>query len=210
MGLRVSANIATQPSRREQLKKMLKSIEGQFDVVRIYHNGYEVDLTDNGKFNHLDNWFEEPEIYCMLDDDIEYPPNYREELEKAVETYKCIVTYHGRILKEPIKSYYKGHQVYDFRGGLDEAVRVDVGGTGVMAFDTRYFHPKGLANSENKRMSDLVFSLEVAKQGKDIVCLPKEHGWFKQIEVSDGIINDRFGDQSKHIKLSKQILDFKR
>ena len=59
---------------------------------------------------------------------------------------------------------------------------LDVAGTGVTAFDTRYFHPKGLANSPDKLMSDLVFSLEAAKQGKVIGIPSHDRGWIKQIK----------------------------
>ncbi len=207
--MKVTANIATQPSREHQLEQMLKSIEGKFDEVRIFHNTKYENLTDNGKFYALDQ-IKEPEIFCTLDDDILYPPEYRDILERSVNHYGAIVTFHGRILKEPVRSYYRGHEVFDFRGGLDEPTRVDVGGTGVMAFDTRYFHPKGIAQNPIQRMSDLLFSLEATKQGKDIICLPKEHGWLKQIPVTDGIVNDRFADQSQQIKLAKEIIEQKR
>ena len=50
------------------------------------------------------------------------------------------------------------------------------------AFDTRYFHPKGLADSQDKLMSDLVFSLEAAKQGKVIGIPSHDRGWIKQIK----------------------------
>ncbi len=70
--MKVTANIATKPSRLPLLEKMIKSIYGQFDEIRIYMNGFikppaflmqkgiivkitRNDLTDNGKFYFLES-----------------------------------------------------------------------------------------------------------------------------------------------------------
>ena len=68
--MKASINIATYPGREDALVKMLESVRGQFDEVRVYVNQYDdfeldnyeiikagatrvewgEDLTDNGKF----------------------------------------------------------------------------------------------------------------------------------------------------------------
>ena len=207
--MKITANIATHKGREEQLKVMLDSIAGQFDKIRIYDNDILPDKTDNGKFDALE-WIEEPEYYFTLDDDIIYPSDYVERTLFYLHHYKCIVTYHGRILKEPCNEYYRGHQVFDFKGALDVGKIVDIGGTGVMAFNTRYFHPKGLVNSKDKRMSDIIFSLEVAINDKLIVSCPRPYGYLKQQEVTTSILSDRFGDTSRQVELAKKIIELKR
>lgn len=205
----ITANIATYPARAESLKRMLKSIEGQFDEVRICYNEstqgnesifawnyckdsrmmtYEPDinLTDNGKFYALDV-IKEPEYYFTLDDDLIYPPDYVKKTIKALQMYGGIITHHGRILNGLDLDYYYAHQIYPCLQDVHTTVKLDVCGTGVTAFDTRNFHPKGLAHSKDKRMSDLIFSLEAAKQNKQIGIIPHKTGWIKAIDNKETI-----------------------
>jgi len=186
--MKVTANIATYPPRAASLKKMLKSIEGQFDEIRIYDNGVKPNLTDNGKFYALDH-ITEPEYYFTLDDDLIYPPNYVDATIKAIKRYGCIVTHHGRILNGEGLDYYHAHQYHACTGNVHKSVMIDVCGTGVTAFDTRYFHPKGIANDPRQRMTDLLFSLQAAEQ-KKVIGLPAHNiGWIKGIENNETIFD---------------------
>lgn len=200
--MKTTANIATYPGRESALVEMLKSIDGQFDFIRICANGYtneaakelasmlgqrgsvfvpEEDKADNGKFLYLDV-IEDPEYYFTLDDDIIYPGNYVSETLKYLAEFGSIITYHGRKLQQKGVDYYKGHLQYHCLNEQKEALEIDVMGSGVAAFDTRYFHPKGLADDKRLRMADLVISLEAAKQNKVIGLAPHKRGWFKLVE----------------------------
>jgi len=224
--MKVSANVATYPGREKALALMLESIKGQFDVVRVYHNeckdcsivsgsimDHVFDYTtagnnaDNGKFYALDI-ITEPEIYCTLDDDLRYPPNYREQLEKAVNEFGCIVSYHGRRIHGTGFNFYKGTTQFPCLGTVHESEIIDVVGTGVCAFDTRYFHPKGLADSPDLRMSDLVFSLEAAKQGKQMGVLKHDVGWIKYLG-REGVIKETIyeTESRKGCKRQNEIAD---
>lgn len=194
-----SANIATFPPRRKELTKMLKSIEGQFDEVRIYFNNIKKrpkwipswvdvycgddcngDLTDNGKFFFLEEWREE--YYFTLDDDIAYPATYAEDMVRAIQEHQTIVTHHGRKLKQKNVSYYRGgHRIFMCLHENLHTDRIDVAGTGVTAYDTRYFNPVDLWESSDQKMSDIIFSLEAVKQGKDITVLPHEENYFRYL-----------------------------
>jgi len=105
-------NIATYPARFSHLMRTLESLEGQADVIRICLNEYKTipeplkkydcfipnkNLTDNGKFVFLP--IKRREIYFSCDDDIIYPPDYVERTVSLINKYKCIVTYHGRLLQ---------------------------------------------------------------------------------------------------------------
>lgn len=155
-------------------------------------------LTDNGKFWELDQLkfkakvtdskhADEHEYYFTMDDDLIYPHDYVEKTIEAIKTYGTIITYHGRILLGTKRDYYRGHKSFHCLGDQRGNHKIDVCGTGVTAFDTRYFHPKGLANHEHQKMSDIIFSLEAAKQEKSIGCIAHKQGWIKDMKHEETI-----------------------
>ena len=184
---KITANIATQKSRLLLLLDTLESIRGQFDEVRIYLNDYDSippeleewtcqlgpDLTDNGKFFWSQNL---NEYYFTLDDDIIYPPDYVQRTLPKIKNR--IVTYHGRNLTKIGQPYYGGHKVYTFYQQTSHEIRLDVGGTGVMAFDTNQFQPT-FWKSPAKKMTDLTISLEASIWNVEIFLLTKEYHWIK-------------------------------
>lgn len=228
--MKVTANIATYPPRKDSLKQMLESIKGQFDEVNIYWNQCENcdevynyiseqfkttvttttgNLTDNGKFYRLDT-LTEHEYYFTLDDDLIYPPDYVAKTIEAIEEYGCIIAHHGRQLLSKQAHYYRGHKCFRCLDDVDTAEMLDVAGTGVTAFRTDYFHPKGLANHKLQRMSDLIFSLEAAKQGKTIGIVPHKHGWIKPIFNKESIFDTEMNNGiAKQNELANEIFTLK-
>lgn len=170
--------IATYAGREEVLKKTIDSLMGQCDEIRIYDNEVrDENLTDNGKFYFLKE-YKEPVYYFTCDDDIIYPPTYIDDMVKAIELCKTIVTHHGRKLQRKGVSYYRGgHIAYRCTGRVTSRSIIDVSGTGVTGFRTDYFNPVDIYKSENKCMSDLVFALEARKQRKLITVLPHKAGY---------------------------------
>lgn len=235
----ISANIATQPSRMNSLKQMVASIYDQVDVIRICFNKMtienvpdyliqlsqfnndrntkgkiqmyfpSVNFTDNGKFLRLDDLMGS-EYYFTMDDDLIYPPDYVQKTIDAIKKYGMIITYHGRTLTGIGKKYYYDHVMYRCLGNVNRDKKIDVCGTGVTAFDTRYFHPKGLADHKLKRMSDLTFSLEAAKQDKEIAVISHDTGWIRSIKHDDCIFNtESKKDTSDQNKLADEIYRLK-
>ena len=224
--LKVTANIATQPKRFDFLLKMLKSIDGQFDEIRLYLNNYrEVpeelkkytcyigrDLTDNGKFFWSNN---RDEYYFTLDDDVIYPPDYVKKTLPLIGNR--IVTYHGRNLFGLNQPYYDNHKVYLFYRKLSKEVKLDVGSTGFMAFNSNVFSPH-LWKSPNKKMTDLIIALEASMYGIELVCLKKESNWLKPIELYHDGIRMEFirwgfedgGEDNKQSAIADMILIYKR
>lgn len=199
------ACIATYPPRKESLKLMLKSIEGQFDEVIVIDNGEsKIDRKDNAKFVPLD-YITEPCYIHLLDDDILYPSNYREHSEQMVDLYG-IVTYHGRQLLGYGREYFKGHKWYRCFDNVPYDCIVDVCGTGVTSFRTDYFHPKGLADLSDKGMADIVFSLEAAKQKKVITLLNHKAGWIKPIHNEETLYKtERRRGAKRQVELADEI-----
>jgi hypothetical protein len=205
--MRIVVGIATTGQRQESLRKTVASLEDQVDEILIYDNSIEdEDLTDNGKFRFLDK-YTRPIYYFSCDDDIVYPSDYVSKTIEAIETHQCIVSYHGRILRGLNRSYYKGHSSFACLHTFPQTVQIDVAGTGVTAFRTDYFNPTEIYKAEEKRMSDLVFSLEAAKQGKKMMHLGHQGKWINYTEQPKGttIYETEHKNESKQIELANQI-----
>lgn len=148
--------IASIPERKKQLENTVKSLINQCDLMVIALNNYksipefakhekiEAVLMDNrygdaAKFIYAWN----DGYYFSCDDDILYPSDYIEKMTEKIEFYgnNCIITLHGRKMKQkPLKSYYQGHEkTFNLFYDVEKDTRIDVGGTGVMAFDTEFF-----------------------------------------------------------------------
>jgi hypothetical protein len=126
------------------------------------------------------------EYYFTLDDDILYPDDYvNRTLAKLQEHRGCIVTYHGRILQGQNLPYYTAHKANTFAQGQYQDIKIDVAGTGVSAFDTRYFRPIGLSCDDFVLMSDLGMSLYAAREKVAIISCIREYGWIRSLENND-------------------------
>lgn len=205
--MKVVANIATRGNRPKELIKTIMSLKDQCDEINVWDNSKGgINYTDNAKFYYLQA-YQEPVYYLGIDDDIIYAPNFVERLKYFIDNYEAIISFHGRILKEPVNSYYKGHTIFDYRHELKTSKYVDVVGTGVLGFRTDYFNPIDLYKSEFKCMSDLVFSLEAKKQGKTLICAEHERGWLQAQYTESGIMQSQINTyQTNQINLAKEIM----
>jgi hypothetical protein len=202
--MRKIVSIATKGDRPEQLKKTIASLENQVDEVYVYDNTVREDLTDNGKFYYL-NELIEPCYYFTCDDDLIYPEDYIENIIEKINQFGCIITHHGRKLLGVGRRYYKGHAGFHCLRTVDSDYEIDVAGTGVTGFRTDYFNPKKCAFSEYKRMSDIVFSLEAAKQGKKIICGWHLDGWIVQQPIGESIYEQSKDNDLTQSKLADEI-----
>ena len=203
--MRVVIGIATFNGR--DLSRTIESLENQAHEIRIYNNETrDLNLTDNGKFYFLSE-YKEPIYYFTVDDDLIYPPDYVHRTILAIEKYKCIVTYHGRKLRGLNRSYYRGHTALRCLDTQPQDMELDVCGTGVTAFRTDYFNPRTLWASEDKRMSDLVFSLEAAKQGKKIMHIGHQAKWIRYVEQPKGttIYELENKNEGRQIEIANEI-----
>jgi hypothetical protein len=223
----VTANIATYPKRLPLLLNMLKTIDGQFDVIRICLNEYERipdelryfkqvgkssmylrvqehDLKDNGKYVFLDTM--QREQYFTLDDDILYPSDYVRTMTEALRV-NPIVTHHGRLLLGRNRSYYSQHKRFHFAEEIRGKWQVDVLGTGVSAFDTSVVKPEWIAYDERQCMTDLLFSLECAMYNQPITLLPHAHRWLmpQDSERGDSIFEKFHKKETEQIKIADEI-----
>jgi hypothetical protein len=181
--MKIIAGLATFKGREEVIKRTIDSLLPQVDDIHIYNNELEpIDLTDNGKFHAL-QLYSKPIYYLSCDDDLIYPRDYVSRAIESVEKHECIISFHGRKLLGLDRSYYRGHKAYACLHSFPQTCEIDVPGTGVTCFSTLYFNPTELYKSEDKRMSDLVFGLEAAKQGKKIMHIGHEGKWIRQQDL---------------------------
>ena len=210
--MRIVIGIATTGDRPNELKHTLESLNEQTvkpDLIHVHDNSKEIDYTDNAKFiilSHLPD-----EVYFFsCDDDILYPEDYIEKTIEAIDKHKTIVAYHGRKLRGKGLNYYQDHSAFRCDQSFIETKKIDVCGTGVTAFRTDYFNPKDIYKSEDKCMSDLVFSLEAIKQGKEITHIGHYGNWIIPQINSGTTIYDRFNkDCSRQSEIADEIITLK-
>lgn len=210
--MRIVVGIATTGDRPNELKHTLESLNEQTfkaDLIHVHDNSKEIDYTDNAKFiilKHLPD-----EVYFFsCDDDILYPEDYIEKTIEAIDKHKTIVTYHGRNLRGKGLNYYHDHSAFRCDQSFIETKKIDVCGTGVTAFRTDYFNPKDIYKAEDKCMSDLVFSLEAIKQGKEITHIGHYGNWIIPQINTGSTIYDRFNkDCSRQNEIADEIITLK-
>ena len=149
--MKTSFNIATYPARAKTLRPAIESVINQVDLVRLFVNEvdrfdfaplgqkllerievltYPKNMYDNGKFYGLD-YLNEPEYYFTGDDDLIYPEGYVAKGIKDIQTFGCIITYHGRIIETAGVNYYYGHKTFRCLEAQSDNIIVDVAGSGV-------------------------------------------------------------------------------
>jgi len=205
--MKVIVGMATFEGREHALDKALKSLNSQVDGIYLYDNSeLKTDLKDNGKFYGLSE-IDEPCYYLTCDDDLHYPPDYVEKMVNAVDRYDCIITHHGRTLLGTGIHYYRGHTGYRCLGNNKHFGRIDVCGTGVTAFSTEKFNPVDLWDSEDQKMSDLIFSQEAVSENVDILVMPHAAGWIKQlpIDLSKSIYETENNNCQRQTEIADQI-----
>lgn len=158
------ASMATIPSRKRNLPRVLSSLRGQFDrLYVVLVGGYSencthalsdpvltqkwitaicdgVDRSDGGKFFPWISGLVKDSYYFTVDDDIVYPPNYSSHLASSIEDWGRIpvVAHHGGRLPPHVKSYVRQRGVggVHFGSGLRRDRYANLSGTGVTAFYT--------------------------------------------------------------------------
>jgi len=188
------AQIASIPERAQMLKKTVESLYPQVDELNVMLNNYsyippwlekeninvvELDNSkgDGAKFYGLEN--KEGFIFTC-DDDLIYPTDYVHEMTMKLYDYKisAILTNHGRVMNDkPVTSIYMDRKAtYHCLETVTDEVHLDIGGTGVMAFHTRYFRPD-YNKILIKNMADVWIAKFAHEQGCKIVMNPHHKDW---------------------------------
>jgi hypothetical protein len=150
----ITCHIASVPARENSLKQVITSILGQVDQVYVQLNGYDKiptffhtlrnvkcevldnSLTDGAKFLHVND---EPSVCFILDDDLVVARNYVAYMLSGLKKYGGAVSLHGKCYaNRPIARFRRSYTaVYRCINGVVNDARVDVIGSGCMAFDNQ-------------------------------------------------------------------------
>lgn len=213
--MKITANFCTYSKRKDCIDDAVASIIDQVHQVRVYYNDYVPqerpwrqiigpDMTDRGKFMAIGP----DEIAFSLDDDLYYPPDYVETTIGYLEQHGGIVSYHGRKLRGKGLRYYSGHECHHFKFQRGRPKKIDVPGTGVMAFFSNEFQFNPQSYSQNK-MVDVLVGLEAAKQGVPVTVLKHKMDWIRPMVRDEAIYKEMRGKDSVQSKLCDRIWGIK-
>ena len=190
----VTAQIATIPDRENLLRKTVNSLLPQVDKLNIMLNNYPFTphFCHNPKIEvcHLDNSKGDGAKFHGLrtvkgyiftcDDDLIYPTDYVETMVNVLKSLdnSVILTNHGRLMHEkPVTSSYSDRkEAFHWRNEQKESVRLDIGGTGVMAWHSSAFFPN-IDDITIKNMADIWVAKFAKEQGVKIMLCPHKADW---------------------------------
>jgi len=148
----VTACMASIPTREAALSRTVASLISQVDRIKIHLNGYKEvpQFLDHPKIetilgnnligaNEKFHFVNDLRGYVFIcDDDLLYPANYVQEMQRGINTYRCLVGSSGNSIKDPypVKSYLKGITIHPLQRVLREDTNADVVGTGTLGFHT--------------------------------------------------------------------------
>jgi hypothetical protein len=221
---KITASMATIPSRAESLQAAVESLINQVDELIVYLNDWKTvpnflvnkkiklfmgeNLGDTGKFYGLESV--EGFIFTV-DDDLVYPKNYAKKMIEKINKYNrlAFICVHGNHLpKESIKSYYRDKRGVHFSKELTEDVKVDVPGTGTLAYHSSLYR-SNINDYERKNMTD-IWLYKIAKhQNIPIICIARSHQWIKpypQKLASESIYQSSYKDDSYQTGIVNQII----
>ena len=199
----ITASLATIPSRRHTLEKVVRRLLDQVDHLNVYLN--ETPAL-RGKANTIPSFLRHPKItavcsqdteygdrgdagkfywasevkgwHIVCDDDVLYPENFVSTLIAGAEKYqrRCAVGFHGAVLVEPLTSYYNCRQVSHFANAVPRDVPVHILASNSLCYhtDTIKVHRDDFKHAN---MGDIWFGLLAQEQAVPLICLKHAGGW---------------------------------
>ena len=197
----VTVSMASFPPRRERMLKVVERILPQVDQLNIYLNDYDKvppelinekitvvlgkeavgDLRDNGKFYFLNEV--ETGFHFTIDDDIEYPRNYIQQMILKIEQYgrHALVGVHGVIFDQPIERFFLRRTVYGFQRNQIRDAFVNLIGTGTLGYHTSAITLR-LSDFTETGMADVFIAVRAKQQGVPIICIQRPKGWLEEMD----------------------------
>jgi hypothetical protein len=207
------ASIATVPKRESMLAIAVESLESQA-TVEVYRNKAWGDLPgDYGKFHWLGKV--DADYYFTCDDDIGYPFDYCTIMAMWSDYFDATVTLHGNAYMDGANHesfYYGAFAKYRIRKALEEAVYVDVPGSGVTCIPRRLQKPiaEALEPCEHPNMADLYLAKALRDLGEDVICVPHTDDWLMILDNNGRNvwedINQNGGDERPMIEMLNRVM----
>jgi hypothetical protein len=162
---------------------MIRSIVDQVDELHVVENPPENNSGSAGRFRYCPKT--EDVYYFTCDDDLVYPPTYVQDTIQKLQQYgedKTVIAWHGKKLKKhPIKQYSRDVENHNCLDRVLLDVRVDIAGTGVMAFSTKTLRifPEQFKDKNN---DDVEASILIARAGLQVIVPAHDAGYFKYLD----------------------------
>lgn len=211
-------------NRLNSLIKTIDSIYHQSDIINVVLNNYDeipIELYDKKinlligdnekgdayKFYPLNN---SKGYYFTIDDDLIYDSNYSNHLIDKIEEFerKKIVTLHGRNFdKFPIKSYYSDKSFLShFRDSQKKDIKVQFGGTGVMAFHTDLLKIN-MDYFKLPNMADVWVGKYAKENNIDIISVKRNKSMVIQQSIDESIYDNYLTDDTHQTIIVNQIFE---
>lgn len=226
--MKIAVGMSTIPRRFKQAEKTVRQFmdHPQAESFTLYVDDYETVpgwTHDSDILNHAECQFllarpspeyplkgdlgkllcftEDADVYVLLDDDLEYPCDYLEDIAEHCDEECPVVTYHGvDFFKDwNCPNAYESRTVYGFGEAWSQR-EVDLGGTGVMAIHrsaVNVLEPL-LVIAAYPNMLDIHVAVQAAYSGIPITLLEHSEGWIKQAVHDVGIYESRGSDPLKN------------
>ncbi len=216
---KVTAYMATFPSRENLIGQVVESLINQVDKLVIwvngemelpqicYHEKVELywgkdvlgfDIGCAGKFAFAFEW---DGYIFTVDDDIIYPSDYVERSIAKIEEYerKCVLSWHGRQTSLPITVYRSAKDMIkncSFQRNVEEDTECHIIGTGVMFFHTSTIVPKyDVMEMKHTNVSDIHFAQSMDMRGIKTIVAAHDRGWLKALVPVEGISHHKENDK---------------
>lgn len=208
---KVTAYMATFPSREPLIGEVVESLINQVDKLVIWVNG-DMELPEQcynekielyfgkdvlgfdigcaGKFAFAFEW--EGYIFTV-DDDIVYAPDYVEKSIAKIEEYnrECVFSWHGRQTRLPITVYRSAKDMLkncSFPQTVAQDTECHIIGTGVTFFHADTIFPKyDIMEMKHTNVSDIHFAQSMDMRGIRTIVAAHDRGWLKPLVPVDGI-----------------------
>jgi hypothetical protein len=199
-------------SRRDFLIKTVDSIAPQVDTLYICFNDYNhfkripyeiqqhknvVPLLPEHDWGSIGRFLwntDKDAYYCMMDDDLIYPPDYIKYMLAGSVKYgdKAVITLHGKIFKMSKPQDWRQDMEVCFPclQTVSGDFYVHVGGTGAMLFDGALVDITE-KDFKNLLYDDIEFSILMQQRKIPIVVLKHDEGYLRYQDVGEDTIWNR-------------------
>jgi hypothetical protein len=223
----VIGTMATMPTRRESLRRMLGSILPQLDLLYVFLDGYtevpdflagrpdcRVEVVASPGLHNASRFLApirhgSNAYFLFLDDDLIYPPDYADRLVDGLLRYhnRVIVGYHGTVFTPPHQGYLRDRTVFHFARELKRDTNVHMLGVGTLAFHSSTIRPDPSSWAQ-PRLDDFGLAAEAAKAGVEMVALARKVRWLVPITQNqpDSIWNTIRQDDRVATRLMREVL----
>lgn len=203
----ITASLSTIAWREPGLAVAIGSILPQVDRLNVFLQGYDrtptclddprvaiIRDTDAPESAALGasakyHWLWSGEVadghHVVIDDDIEYPPDYVQFCVRKIDEYgrRAVVGFHGAIYKERVERYFRDRQSWGFNRGCDTDRFVHMIGTGTTAHHTSAIR---LTREDfaAPNSCDLFLGIACQRQRVPMVCLERPAGYLKALPLA--------------------------